>query len=93
MESIHFDDTEGIDNSDGINIENPDAILEKLILDNNDTLLGFASYALSSPDNAEDAVQETYLVAQTKRSEMLSSQNPAGWLVDEDSKEYYRRHL
>jgi DNA-directed RNA polymerase specialized sigma24 family protein len=63
------------------NIENADAILEKLILENHDTLLGFASCVLSNTNNAEDAVQDTYLVAQIKRSDMLNSLNPAGWLM------------
>ena len=74
MGTIHFNGTE-----DGAAIA---AILDKLILDNHDTLLGFACHFLNNPETAEDAVQDTYLVAQIRFDDMMTSPNPAGWLMN-----------
>ena len=45
-------------------------------------LLTYASASLEEPALAEEAVQETFQVACQKPMQLLSSENPKGWLVN-----------
>lgn len=62
--------------------EDEAAFLDNLILDNHDTLLNYACVFLNNYDVAEDAVQDTYLVAQIKKYDLYSSPKPVGWLMN-----------
>lgn len=49
-----------------------------------DTYYQLSAYAMSTLHNqalTEEAVQETFLIACTKASKVLESQNPVGWLM------------
>lgn len=56
--------------------------LEQLYREMYDWLLGYANAALSDSSRAEEAVQETFRIACDKRSDLLQSENPKGWLVN-----------
>lgn len=45
-------------------------------------LLCYAEGVLRDHDVAEEAVQETFRIACTKASQLLSSENPGGWLMN-----------
>lgn len=56
--------------------------IEELYLEMFDMLLTYASASLEEPALAEEAVQETFQVACQKPMQLLSSENPKGWLVN-----------
>ena len=56
--------------------------LHQLYLENYDSLVCFASSVMNGQDAAEDLVQETFLIAQSKLDAVLSSPNPHGWLMN-----------
>lgn len=56
--------------------------IEELYVEMFDMLLIYASASLEEPALAEEAVQETFQVACQKPMQLLSSENPKGWLVN-----------
>lgn len=56
--------------------------IEELYLEMFDMLLTYASASLEEPALAEEAVQETFQMACQKPMQLLSSENPKGWLVN-----------
>ena len=56
--------------------------LEELYREMKEWLLGYANATVSEPSRAEEAVQETFRIACDKRSALLQSENPKGWLVN-----------
>ena len=56
--------------------------LERLYCEMYDWLLGYANGTVTEPSRAEEAVQETFRIACDKRSALLQSENPKGWLVN-----------
>ena len=56
--------------------------LEQLYCEMKEWLLGYANATLTEPSRAEEAVQETFRIACDKRSALLQSENPKGWLVN-----------
>lgn len=56
--------------------------LERLYCEMYDWLLGYANGTVMEPSRAEEAVQETFRIACDKRSTLLQSENPKGWLVN-----------
>ena len=58
------------------------AFLDELILHNYSIMLEYADHFFNNRDVAEDAVQDTFLLAQIKIDELLNSPNPAGWLMN-----------
>lgn len=56
--------------------------LGQLYLRKYDTLFAFALRQLSSHTLAEEAVQDTYLIACSKISDLMGSPNPDGWLME-----------
>ncbi len=57
-------------------------LIETYYKENSEKLFLYAKNALGNPDQAKDAVQETFRIACTKHKEFLSSANPTGWLVN-----------
>ena len=56
--------------------------LERLYCEMYDWLFGYANATVTEPSRAEEAVQETFRIACDKRSALLQSENPKGWLVN-----------
>lgn len=62
--------------------EDKTAFLRTLFLENYRIMIKFATVFFSNPDIAEDATQETFLVAQMCIDKLILSPNPAGWLMN-----------
>lgn len=56
--------------------------LRLLYLENYERLVCYARSVIADADAAEDLVQETFLIAQSKLTQLLSSPNPQGWLMN-----------
>lgn len=56
--------------------------LEQLYRQMYGLLFGYANATMKDPSRAEEAVQETFRIACDKRSDLLESKNPKGWLVN-----------
>ena len=56
--------------------------LEQLYRQMYELLFGYANATMKDPSRAEEAVQETFRIACDKRSDLLESKNPKGWLVN-----------
>lgn len=56
--------------------------LDKLYRQMRGKLLQYAYANLSSVEQAEDAVQETFKVASAKIEKVMESENPYGWLIN-----------
>lgn len=61
---------------------NPQDFLEALILNQYTAMERYAARFFSSRDLAQDAVQETFLIAQKKLGDLTASPNPRGWLFN-----------
>ena len=57
-------------------------LLEQLVIEMHNTLLGFAARKLIDKNSSDDVVQETYLAAQKNIAKMIISKNQKGWLVE-----------
>ena len=62
--------------------DDKDKFLNQLVIDNYQNMVNFASAFFSNRDIAEDAVQETFVVALRKIDILMKSPNPAGWLMN-----------
>lgn len=60
----------------------PQSFLEELILAHYAAMERYAARFFSSRDLAQDAVQETFLIAQKKLDSLQASPNPQGWLFN-----------
>lgn len=56
-------------------------LIECLYLEMYDMLLAYARSAVDEESLAEEAVQETFLIACQKATELSHSPNPKGWLI------------
>jgi len=54
--------------------------IEELYIEMHDKLTVYAQSALDDPSQAEEAVQDTFRIACAKPDDLLSSNNPRGWL-------------
>ena len=61
---------------------NKDDFLEKLFLENYADMQRLANRFIRNSDIAQDAVQQTFLVAQVNIDKLINSQNPVGWLFN-----------
>lgn len=57
-------------------------LIEKLYLRMFYGMLAYATSALESRSQAEEAVQETFRIACQKADDLLESENPEGWIVN-----------
>ena len=56
--------------------------LKQLFIDNYADMVNFANAFFSNIDIAEDAVQDTFVIAQKKIDDLIKSPNPEGWLMN-----------
>ena len=56
--------------------------LEKLFLENYSYMEYYATRFFKNRDLAQDVVQETFLIAQTKIDQLMESASPKGWLFN-----------
>lgn len=59
-----------------------DEIIEQLYREMYDKLCIYAMRALNDVSSAEETVQDTFHIACVKKSSLLSSDNPRGWLMN-----------
>ena len=55
---------------------------EKLYMKRAEPMAKYAAARLSDAHSAQDAVQEAFITAQKKISELMRSENPEGWLMN-----------
>lgn len=63
-------------------MSNGEAFIKKLYLQMYDFLLEYAKASLGSVSLAEEAVQDTFVIAWKKQDALSISDNPEGWLVN-----------
>ena len=56
--------------------------IEQMYMENYDDMLRYASIALDNSDLAQDAVQESFLIAQARADKFMASPEPRGWLFN-----------
>ena len=56
--------------------------IEQLYLEMYDLLMAYGRSSLENESLAEEAIQETFRIACMKPDDLLTSQNPKGWLVN-----------
>lgn len=59
-----------------------DSYMTELYSEFYEFLIAYADNAMDNPKEAEELIQETFLVACQKRKEFSESENPKGWLVN-----------
>lgn len=62
--------------------ESKSAFLERMFMENYSDMESFARRFFQNEDIAQDAVQETFLVAQIKIEQLIVSPEPRGWLFN-----------
>lgn len=62
--------------------ESKSAFLERIFMENYSDMESFARRFFQNEDIAQDAVQETFLVAQIKIEQLIVSPEPRGWLFN-----------